>query len=51
VLEVTQIGKECHGHSCAIMRAVGSCVMPKEGVFAKVISGGPVRPGDPVERV
>lgn len=48
VLEVTQIGKECHGHSCAIMRAVGSCVMPKEGVFAKVVTGGPIRPGDAV---
>jgi len=48
VLEVTQIGKECHGHSCAIMQAVGTCVMPKEGVFAKVLTGGPVRPGDTV---
>jgi MOSC domain-containing protein YiiM len=51
LLEVTQIGKECHGHSCAIMRAVGSCVMPKEGIFAKVLTGGSVRPGDLVERV
>ena len=48
VLEVTQIGKECHGHACAIMRAVGSCVMPKEGVFARVVTGGTVQPGDPV---
>lgn len=49
LLEVTQIGKECHGHACAIMRAVGTCVMPKEGVFAKVLTGGPVKPGDTVE--
>ncbi len=50
LLEVTQIGKECHGHGCAIMRAVGSCVMPKEGIFAKVLAGGTVRPGDAVKR-
>jgi len=49
LLEVTQIGKECHGHSCAIMRAVGSCVMPKEGIFAKVLAGGAIRPGDAVQ--
>lgn len=48
LLEVTQIGKECHGHGCAIRRAVGDCVMPREGVFAKVLAGGDVRPGDPV---
>jgi MOSC domain-containing protein YiiM len=47
LLEVTQIGKECHS-GCAIMRQVGSCVMPKEGVFAKVITGGTARPGDQV---
>ncbi|KHK01735.1 MOSC domain-containing protein [Desulfovibrio sp. TomC] len=48
LLEVTQIGKECHGHGCAIMRAVGTCVMPKEGIFARVLTGGIVRPGDAV---
>uniref|UniRef100_I2Q772 MOSC domain-containing protein n=1 Tax=Desulfovibrio sp. U5L TaxID=596152 RepID=I2Q772_9BACT len=48
LLEVTQIGKECHGHGCAIMRAVGTCVMPKEGIFARVVTGGIVRPGDAV---
>lgn len=48
LLEVTQIGKECHGHGCAIMRAVGTCVMPKEGIFARVLTGGTVRPGDSV---
>ena len=47
LLEVTQIGKECHS-GCAIMRQVGSCVMPKEGIFAKVLTGGTVRPGDRV---
>jgi MOSC domain-containing protein YiiM len=45
VLEVTQIGKECHT-GCAIFRQVGKCIMPKEGVFARVIRGGVVRAGD-----
>ncbi|MBU1239786.1 molybdenum cofactor synthesis protein [Myxococcota bacterium] len=45
-LEVTQIGKVCHGDSCAIYRAVGECIMPREGVFARVIKGGIIRPGD-----
>jgi molybdopterin adenylyltransferase len=45
-LEITQIGKECHGSSCAIFREVGNCVMPKEGIFARVIRGGTLRPGD-----
>jgi molybdenum cofactor synthesis domain-containing protein len=48
-LEVTQIGKECHGEGCAIFREVGKCVMPREGVFARVLRGGAVRPGDRVE--
>ncbi len=47
VLRVTQIGKECHT-GCAIRRAVGDCVMPREGVFAAVIAGGVVRKGDVV---
>lgn len=47
VLEVTQIGKECH-RGCAIFRQVGKCIMPTEGIFAKVIKGGRVRAGDPV---
>jgi MOSC domain-containing protein YiiM len=46
-LEVTQIGKECHTR-CAIYHQAGDCVMPKEGIFARVISGGTVRPGDEV---
>jgi len=47
VLEISQIGKECHS-GCAIFRQVGKCVMPKEGVFARVIKGGTVKPGDSV---
>jgi len=46
VLEVTQIGKECHGDSCAIFREVGNCVMPKEGIFCRVIQGGNLKAGD-----
>jgi MOSC domain-containing protein YiiM len=42
VLEVTQIGKECH-QGCAIYQAVGDCVMPRRGIFAKVIQGGTIR--------
>ncbi|MCX8052630.1 MAG: molybdopterin-binding protein [Armatimonadetes bacterium] len=45
-LEVTQIGKACHGQECAIFREVGECLMPKEGIFCRVITGGTVRPGD-----
>jgi cyclic pyranopterin phosphate synthase len=48
VLELTQIGKECHS-GCAIARQVGKCVMPTEGVFFKVITAGEVRPGDGIE--
>ncbi len=47
LLEVTQIGKECHTR-CAIFYQAGDCVMPKEGIFAKVIVGGTVRPGDAI---
>lgn len=45
--EVTQIGKECH-HDCAIRKAAGDCVMPREGIFVKVLKNGEVRPGDKV---
>ena len=48
LVEMTQIGKECHSH-CAIYHTVGDCIMPREGVFAKVIKGGTIRPGDRVE--
>ena len=47
VLEITQIGKKCHT-ACNIMRITGKCVMPKEGVFAKVIKGGIIKPGDTI---
>jgi len=47
-LEVTQIGKECHTR-CAIYHQAGDCVMPKEGIFARVLRGGTVRPGDEVK--
>jgi len=47
VVEVTQIGKECHAR-CAIFHQVGDCVMPREGIFAKVITEGSVRPGDDI---
>ncbi|MBI2354652.1 MAG: MOSC domain-containing protein [Deltaproteobacteria bacterium] len=50
LLEVTQIGKECHTR-CAIYYQAGDCVMPKEGIFARVISGGTIRPGDEVKTV
>lgn len=45
-LEITQIGKECHGGGCEIFQKVGKCVMPTEGIFCKVISGGTLKPGD-----
>ena len=45
ILEVTQIGKQCHT-KCAIYRQIGRCVMPKEGIFAKVVQGGEVKAGD-----
>jgi MOSC domain-containing protein YiiM len=48
LLEVTQIGKECHTR-CAIYQQAGDCVMPKEGIFARVIRGGEIKPGDGVE--
>ncbi len=47
-LEVTQIGKECHGDSCAIFREVGNCVMPKEGIFCRVIRPGRIKAGDEI---
>ncbi|MDP3182897.1 MAG: MOSC domain-containing protein, partial [Desulfobaccales bacterium] len=50
LLEITQIGKACH-KGCAIREQVGDCVMPREGVFARVLKGGVVKPGDLVEVV
>lgn len=45
LLEITQIGKDCHTH-CAVYHRVGDCIMPKEGVFARVLEGGEIRIGD-----
>ncbi len=48
VLELTQIGKECHSH-CEIYKKMGDCIMPREGVFAQVIKGGRIQKGDQVQ--
>ena len=50
ILEMTQIGKECHSH-CEIFKKVGDCIMPREGVFARVIKGGHIKKGDAVEAI
>lgn len=47
VLELTQIGKECHS-GCAIQKQVGKCIMPSQGVFCRILKGGMVKPGDPI---
>ena len=47
LLEVTQIGKECH-HGCEIMKQVGSCIMPTQGIFGKVLKNGTINIGDEV---
>ena len=47
-LEVTQIGKKCH-HGCYIREIVGDCIMPREGIFAAVITGGEIRTGDSIK--
>lgn len=46
--EVTQIGKECHNR-CAIYYQAGDCVMPREGIFIRVLAGGPVKTGDTID--
>lgn len=50
LLELTQIGKECHAH-CAIYHKMGDCIMPREGVFCKVLEGGTLHPGDAIDIV
>lgn len=50
LLEVTQIGKECH-KKCAIYHQVGDCVMPREGIFVRVLKGGSVKAGDEINIV
>ncbi len=47
-VEVSQIGKKCHSR-CAIYHQAGDCVMPKEGIFVKVLKGGEIKKGDPIE--
>jgi MOSC domain-containing protein YiiM len=49
-LEVTQIGKECHSH-CRIYNTVGDCIMPREGIFTRVLVGGSVKAGDEIRLV
>ena len=48
ILEMTQIGKECH-HGCPIFQKMGDCIMPREGVFARVIKGGTIKTGDEMQ--
>jgi MOSC domain-containing protein YiiM len=48
ILEMSQIGKECHA-ACAIRQQVGDCIMPREGIFARVIHGGKLKPGDTIK--
>lgn len=49
ILEVTQIGKECHGDVCEIFRSVGKCIMPTEGVFCRVVNPDSISVGDIIE--
>ena len=51
LLEVTQIGKECHNDGCAIKKQTGDCVMPREGIFAIVLEDGTIKHGDEIEVV
>jgi TatD DNase family protein len=48
ILELTQIGKECH-NGCEIFKIMGDCIMPREGVFTKVLHGGTITEGDDLE--
>ena len=48
ILEITQIGKKCHNDGCVIKKATGDCIMPKEGIFAKVVQGGTAQANDPI---
>ena len=50
ILEMTQIGKNCHSH-CEIYKRMGDCIMPREGVFAEVVKGGHIKVGDEVEKL
>lgn len=48
IVEITQIGKECHNSGCAIKKLTGDCIMPREGLFSRVITGGTIKASDPV---
>jgi MOSC domain-containing protein YiiM len=50
VLEVSQLGKKCHAH-CEIYKKTGECIMPGEGVFARVVKGGKIKAGDVIEKI
>lgn len=50
LLEITQIGKECHT-ACAIQKITGDCIMPKEGIFAKVLKSGTISPNDQIKKI
>lgn len=49
VLEITQIGKVCHNDGCAIKKATGDCIMPREGIFSRVITGGTIKANDAIQ--
>jgi MOSC domain-containing protein YiiM len=51
ILEITQIGKECHNAGCAIKKLTGDCIMPREGLFARVIQGGVVKKDYPLVKL
>lgn len=48
ILEITQIGKKCHNDGCVIKKTTGDCIMPKEGIFARVVQGGEAKAGEEV---
>ncbi len=50
-LEVTQLGKKCHGDTCVIYKETGKCIMPQKGIFCRVVSGGTIKAGDCIEYV
>jgi MOSC domain-containing protein YiiM len=51
LLEVTQVGKVCHNGDCPIRMATGDCIMPREGIFCRVLAGGMVRPGSEIHLI
>lgn len=50
-LEVTQLGKKCHGNTCAIFNETGKCAMPQKGIFCRVVQGGTIQPGDAIDYI